>query len=356
MDMVTSATRRLGIRYPIIQGPFGGGLSTVQLASAVSNKGGLGSYGAHLLSPSEIHAVVGELRRATNAPFAINLWVSDHDPGARTMSRSEYERGAALFAPVYEELGIAIPAFPEPPTWGFAEQVAAVLEAKPPVFSFVFGFPPSEVLSACRARGIVTIGAATTVDESKAVEAAGIDLVVATGFEAGGHRPSFLQAAEASLMGTLALVPQVAARVSIPVIAAGGIVDERGMAAAFALGAQAVQLGTAFLACEESGATRLHRESLSTDAASTTTLSRAFSGRLARLIRNRFIDRMESSGVRPLAYPWQGWFTSFLKDAAAQQNRPDYLALYASQAAPLVRHRTAGDLMQALISGIDRLK
>src|SRR5688572_8960570 len=183
------AARRLGISYPIIQGPFGGGLSTVQLASTVSNSGGLGSYGAHLLSPDEIHGVIADLRRATNLPFAINLWVSDDRTSARVMSRPDFELGMRLFRPIYEELGIPLPSYPKEDPWGFDDQVAAILEARPPVFSFVFGIPSLRIISECRKRSIVTIAAATTVDEAIAAEAAGVDMVLATGFEAGGHRP-----------------------------------------------------------------------------------------------------------------------------------------------------------------------
>lgn len=349
------ATRRLGTRYPIIQGPFGGGLSTVGLVSTVSNAGGLGSYGAHLLSPEEIHAVIADIRRATAAPFAINLWVSDHDDDARVMTQSDFETGLKVFQPIYEELGIAIPSFPNQAAWGFDEQVAAILEAKPPVFSFVFGIPSPQILAECRRRNIVTIGAATTVDEAMAVEAAGVDMVLATGFEAGGHRPSFLKPAENSLMGTFALVPQIVDSVKIPVIAAGGISDGRGVTAAFALGAQAVQLGTAFLACEESGTSPLHREFIRGRGARDTTLSRAFTGRLARFIRNRFIERVEAGEISPLPFPVQSWFTGFIKQAAAEQGNPSYMSLYAGQAAPLLKHHKAAELLQSLAIEIARL-
>jgi nitronate monooxygenase len=271
------------------------------------------------------------------------------------MSRPDFELGMKLFTPIYRELDIPLPNYPKADAWGFDDQVAAMLEARPPVFSFVFGIPPQEIISECRERSIVTIAAATTVHEAMAAEAAGVDLVVATGFEAGGHRPSFLKPPETSLMGTLALVPQVVDCVSIPVIAAGGISDRRGVAAAFALGAQAVQLGTAFLACEESGASPLHRTSLFGQEARHTTLSRGFTGRLARFIRNRFLERVEAGEFPPLPFPIQSWFTGFIKKAAAEQKVSDYMSLYAGQGAPLLKHRNAADLMQSLIAEIDRM-
>lgn len=351
----TAVTRRLGLSHPIIQGPFGGGISTVRLLAAVSEAGGLGSYGAHNLSPGEIRDLAAEIRRATSRPFALNLWVSDHDPGGLEMRRDRFAENLSLFQPFYEKLGVKPPEFPAHPGPRFAEQMEAVLEARPPVFSFVFGIPPAEILAECHQRGIVTLGAATTVSEALALEAAGVDLVLATGFEAGGHRPSFLRPAEESLMGTMALVPQVVDRVKIPVIAAGGIADGRGIAAALTLGAGAVQLGTAFLACEESGASALHRAQLFSAAAEDTALSRAFSGRLARFIRNEFIRTMEGRQQTILPFPQQGWFTSFIKQAATEQGNRELMALYSGQGAPLLRHRKAGELMSQLIADTDRI-
>ncbi len=351
----TPVTRRLGLKHPIIQGPFGGGLSTVRLVAAVSEAGGLGSYGAHHLSPMEIRDLAAEIRRATSRPFALNLWVSDHDPGGLEMHRASFAKNLKLFQPFYDELGLKKPKYPESFGHRFEEQMEAVLEIRPPVFSFVFGMPSAEILTECRKRGIVTLGAATTLDEAIAVEDAGVDLVLATGFEAGGHRPSFLRSAEESLMGTMALVPQVVDRVKIPVIAAGGIADSRGVAAALTLGASAAQLGTAFLACEESGASAVHRAKLFSAAARDTILSRAFTGRLARFIRNRFIRTMEDRRQTLLPFPMQSWFTSFIKLAAAEQENSELMSLYASQATPLLQHRKAAELMNFLIADTDRI-
>ena len=207
------ATRRLGISHPIIQGPFGGGLSTAQLVATVSNLGGLGSFGAHQLAPEHIGAVATEIRALTRAPFALNLWVSDHDVGGDAIPAHEFAHAWRLFEPFFQELGIAKP---EPPEYfhpRFELQIEALLEAAPPVFSFVFGIPSKAILAQCRRRDIVTIGTATSIAEARALEGAGVDLIVATGAEAGGHRPSFLAPAEESLIGTFALVQLVAARV-----------------------------------------------------------------------------------------------------------------------------------------------
>ena len=343
------AARRLGLRYPLIQGPFGGGLSSVELTAAVAEAGGLGSFGVHHLAPAQILEVGRQIRARTHKPFALNLWVSNHDNGGETLTREQFAEGIARFKPYYDELRVEPP--PQPERFGhrFEEQVQAVLELRPPAFSFVFGIPSPEIVAECRQRGIVTLGTITTLDEALAMEAAGIDLIVATGMEAGGHRVSFLQSPEESLTGTFALVRVVSAKVRTPVIAAGGIVDGRGVAAALMLGAQAVQIGTAFLACEESNAAAIHKAALFGEQARHTALTRAFSGRLARGLRNRFVDEAAASGTPPLPYPIQSWFTGSFRAAAIAQNRPELMSLWAGQAAPLLRHRHATALFNALV-------
>jgi nitronate monooxygenase len=236
----------------------------------------------------------------------------------------------------------------------FEDQVEAVLECKPPVFSFVFGIPSADILESCRRAGTITAGAATTVDEAIAMDNAGVDVIVASGFEAGGHRVSFLRSAEDSLMGTMALIPQVRDRVRAPVIAAGGIADARGIVAALSLGADAVQIGSAFLACDESNANSAHRAELHGERARETVLTRVFSGRLARGIRNRMAEELAEKGP-PLPYPIQNWFTSSFKPQAAEQGRADLMSLWAGQAAPLIRHRKARELFNSLINDTEDL-
>ncbi len=242
----TEASRRLRIRYPIIQGPFGGGASSASLTATVSNAGGLGSFGVHTFTSPQIAQTAGAIRKLTDKPFALNLWVPKVPLSAP--SEAQFEQSLALLDPYYRELGMARP--PRPASFGqdFAAQVRAVMEARPAVFSFVFGIPDRSILQECRKSGIVTLGTATTPDEAAALDDAGIDCIVASGFEAGGHRGAFLRPAEESLIGTFALIPQVVDRVKAPVIAAGGIADARGIKAALALGAKGVQIGTAFLA------------------------------------------------------------------------------------------------------------
>jgi len=344
----TDITRRLGLALPVILGPFGGGLSTVALTAAVSNRGGLGSFGAHHLPAEEIGPIAAAIRAATDKPFALNLWISNADPGGDRLSTEDFERIFAAYAPYFKELGLEKPA--PPPRYGqrFEDQIDALLEAAPPVFSFVFGVPPASVLRECKRRGIATAGGATSIAEARALDDAGVDFIVASGFEGGGHRPSFLARAEDSLMGSVALTPLIADRVKAPVIAAGGIVDGRGVRAALALGASAAQIGTAFLACDESGASPQHRALLHGAEAEHTVLTRAYSGRLARGLRNRWSDVEGPRLAPPAPYPVANWFLGKLRAAVIEAGRADLMSLWGGQAAPNVKHRKAGALMDAL--------
>src|SRR5260221_1286004 len=228
-------TAKLGIEYPIIQGPFGG-FSSQKLTAAVSNFGGLGSFGAHSLVPESIKEVIAEIRSLTAKPFAMNLWVSMEDDGDRTSDEGAFNRSLAPLAAHLDALGAPRPGYRPYTPIRFEDQARVLLDAKVPVFSFIYGIPPRVILEECRARGIVTIGTATTPDEASALQATGVDAIAASGFEAGGHRGSFLRAAEDSLTGTLSLVPQFTDMVNEPVIAAVGIADAPGVIAALALG------------------------------------------------------------------------------------------------------------------------
>jgi nitronate monooxygenase len=347
------AAKALGIDYPIVQGPFGG-LSSASLVVQVSNAGALGSCGALNLSPAQIVETIQTIREGTSRPFAVNLWVSTLDEEASQTTPEQIRRKAEWMHAYFAGLGLAPPPIPELQPGSFEAQVKALIDARPPVASFICGIPPAEILQECRRVGIVTIGTATTEDEARAIADAGMDLVVASGLEGGGHRGSFLEAAEASLTGTFALLPRVADQVSIPVIAAGGIADARGIVAALVLGAEAVQIGTAFLVCEGSGIASLHREALFSSAAKRTVLSRHFTGRLARGLRNRFAEDMERSGDTPLPYPLQRALLRPYSQEALRQGRGDLVTMWAGQAAPLLQHTTVAALMQELIEETNR--
>lgn len=345
----TEVTRRLGLAAPIIQGPFGGAISSVDLVVAVCETGGLGSFGVHHLDANSIRDVASAIRARTSGPFALNLWIPLDDADDPEIDDAAFARYTELLQPYFTELGLETPQRPQRFAPPYAEQIEAVLEARPAVFSFVFGMPSQSVLQRCRELGIVTLGAATTVDEAIALEQAGIDMIVATGFEAGGHRVSFLRNAEDSLSGTFSLIPQVVDAVRIPVIAAGGIADARGIAAALALGAKGVQIGTAFLACKESNANATHRQMLFSPDARYTGLTRVFSGRLARGIRNRLMDELQPHAAQIPHYPIQNWLTGTMKRTAEARARADLMSLWCGQAAPLLTHRDARSLMTALV-------
>src|SRR5437773_10681502 len=347
-------TAKLGIDYPVIQGPLGG-LSSQKLTASVSNFGGLGSFGAHGLAPEAIKDVIGEIRSLTSKPFAMNLWVSMEDEGARTSDENAFNRSLAPLAVHLAALGAPRPIYKPYSPIRFEDQARVLLDANVPVFSFIVGIPSREILEECRTKGIVTIGAATTPDEAVALQEAGVDAIVASGFEAEGHRGSFLRAAEDSVTGTFSLVPRIVDVVDVPVIAAGGIADARGVISAFALGAEAVQMGTAFLTCEESGASRIHRETLMQRKAEFTGLTKAFTGRLARGIQNRLMSDLKQERAEILPYPLQRVLVRNLSVAAEAAGRADLMPLWAGQSANLSTCTEASVFLNSLVEEVSEI-
>jgi len=345
----TKLTNLLNIQYPIVQGPFGGGLSSVALTAAVSNAGGLGSFGMQPFHASEIIATCEAIRQQTDKPFNINLWVNDRDARLVDFDNADYQALTDLFKPYFDEMGLEIPPRPQDLGAQYEEQLQAIFEVKPAVFSFVFGIPTADVLDKCRSLGIKTVGTATTVDEAIALENAGVDAIVATGMEAGGHRVSFLRSAEDSLTGLFALIPQVADAVKIPIIAAGGIADARGIKAAMTLGADAVQIGTAFLATSQSNATQEHKDRLFSPDARYTTLTKIFTGRLSRGLKNRLTEELKDKTHLVAPYPIQGKFLNYLK------SNPDFKSLWSGQSAALLKHKDAKVLIEALVRDMAQL-
>lgn len=338
----------LGIRHPILLGAFGG-LSSVELTAAVSEAGGLGQYGLYGYSADRIRDTAAELRAASDAPFGLNLWL----PTGDEVRPADIDTAAvtAPLAEFYAELGMSAPTTPTAFIPPFAEQFEAVLEARPAVVSVVYGVPSAELVTAARERGIRVIGTATTVAEARALAEGGVDAVIASGAEAAGHRVSFLREAEQSLVGALALVPQVVDAVDVPVIAAGGIADRRGVAAALALGADGVLVGTAFLATRQSAATTAHRRALAAASDDGTVLTRAMSGRLSRGIPNRAVRTIETQG-RIAPFPAQNWATGAFRAEAGRRDEGELLSLWAGQAAPLARYADAGELFGELVAGL----
>jgi len=347
-------TAKLGIGYPVIQGPLGG-LSSQKLTAAVSNFGGLGSFGAHSLTPEAIKDVIAEIRSLTSKPFAMNLWVSMEDEDARISDENAFNRSLAPLAVHIAALRAPRPTYKPYSPIRFEDQARVLLDANVPVFSFIYGIPPQEILKECRAKHIVTIGTATTPDEAAALQEAGVDAIVASGFEAGGHRGSFLQSAEDSLTGTFSLVPQIADVVDVPVIAAGGIADARGVIAALALGAEAGQMGTVFLACEESGASLLHRQALRGKRAGHTALTKGFTGRLARAIHNPLLEELNQRETEILPYPLQRALVRNLAIPAEAAGRSDLLPLWAGQSANLSTCTDVSAFLSSLVEEVSEI-
>lgn len=341
---------RIGTSLPVVLGPFGG-LSSVDLTATVSEAGGLGSFGLYGFSADRIRSTAASLRARTARPFAFNLWLPLQLPGEHAVDRAEFAASVEALGRLFDDAGAERPAWPIALPPSFDEQIEAALAAEPAVLSFIFGVPPAEVVAAAHERGIVVVGTATTVAEARALAAGGVDAIVASGSESAGHRPSFLAPAEDSLVGSFALIPQVVDAVDVPVIAAGGIADRRGVAAAFALGASAVQVGTAFLATRESAAPEAHRARIRTAEASDTVLTRAMSGRLARGLRNRAVAEIERGG-RVAPFPVQNALTGVFRRAAGEHGDDELLSLWMGQSAGLARYADADAVLAELVAGL----
>lgn len=341
----------LPVDVPIVLGAFGG-LSSVELTATVSELGGLGSFGLYGYDAERIERTVAALRERTGAPFALNLWLPRGDEVLPDDSAAEFAAAAEALRPVFDELGVEVPTPPIRYLPTFDEQMDAVLEARPAVVSFVYGVPPRPVVEAAHDRGITVVGTATTVAEGLALQEGGVDVVVGTGMEAGGHRVSFLRPAEDSLVGLIALIPQLVDALDIPVVAAGGIADRRGVAAARALGAAGVQVGTAFLRTGVSAATDEHRAAIVSTPADGTVLTRAMSGRLARGIPNRVLREIEASGI-VAPFPVQNWLTGRFRTVASERGVGDLQGFWSGQASLLTRDRAdATTVFAELVAGL----
>ncbi|WP_242395687.1 NAD(P)H-dependent flavin oxidoreductase [Anaeromyxobacter oryzisoli] len=336
---------RLGVDHPIFLAPMAGGPSTPELVAAVSSAGGLGSLGAAYLSRAQVADACARIRALTDRPFGVNLFAG----GFRAELAVDARAALEVVAEAHARLGLPAPDLPPVPPDPFAEELEALLEARPALFSFTFGVPDAADLARVRAAGIPIAGTATTVDEARALEAAGVDAVVAQGAEAGGHRGTFRGPFEAALVPTLELTSAVARAVRVPVIASGGLMDGRDVGRALAAGAEAAQLGTAFLACPESGAAPAYKDALLAARADTTVVTRAFSGRPARGLANAFIEAAEGRPGAILPFPLQNALTRAMRQAAARQGRAEFLSLWAGQGVARIRALPAAELVRTIV-------
>ncbi len=350
----TDFCKQIQIRYPIILAPMAGIANMPPLVAAVSNAGGLGTLGGAYMSPEQLRQAIQEIKRLTDAPFAVNLFAhmgSDRYEG--------WEEVLQQLQPVQQALDIAAPSPDQIRTPDDLEaQFAVLLEEKVPIISTTFGLLSSSHMEQARSLGIKVICTATTVEEAIQAEQSGCDAVVAQGSEAGGHRGTFDTSNRplGSNVGTMALVPQIVDQVSIPVLAAGGIMDGRGLVASLALGAQGVQLGTRFLTSVESGAHSVYKQALLSSTEDSTVMTTAFSGRPARGIQNEFIRHWNATGIQPLAFPTQNTLTRELRNAAARQNNAEYMALWAGQGTRLLTDgQSAADIVQEIMTQVEAL-
>ncbi|MBB6099478.1 nitronate monooxygenase [Deinobacterium chartae] len=342
MRALPSFFAQLGLSCPLVQAPMAGGPATPELVAAVGGAGALGMLGAGYLTPQAIRAAAARVRERSPAPFGINLFVHDTPPRPDPL---EMQRAVEALGPYHAELGLPAPVLPEQVEECLEEQLEAVFEVRPAVFSFAFGALGADVIERLHEAGMQVVGTATSVLEARALEDCGVDAVVVQGFEAGGHRCSFLHRFDEALVGTLALLEQAAGAVRVPLIAAGGIMNGRAVRAALDLGAAGAQLGTAFLLCDEAGTSAAYRAALAGASDTSTVLTRAFSGRPARGLRNRMTDELEGAA---LPYPYQNALTRALRAEAARQGRAEFLSLWAGQAAALARPLPAAELVRTL--------
>ena len=339
MDHAAAALRTrlcdlFDLRYPIVQAGMGAGLTTPELVAAVSNAGGLGILGAHLMPPDRLRAAIRAIRARTDRPFGVNFIVAPPEPGSGDVATAQ--RFPDRFRP---ELGLpaGAPDLVLPPS-PLPELLAIVFAERVPVLSLGLG-DPSPFVGPAREHGARVIAMVSTVAEAVRAADAGADVVAAQGTEAGGHRSNFALDADGEVpqIGTLALVPQVRDAVDVPVLAAGGIMDGRGLVAALALGADGVLMGTRFLVARESGAFPAYREALLAATETDTVVSPAPTGRPARSLRNRLVEEMTDAGFAALAYPLQGLAAMDVYLAAAASNRAELFPLWAGQGLRLLR-------------------
>ncbi len=339
--------RKLGLAVPLVQAPMAGGATTPALVAAVSGAGALGSLAAAALTPAGMVSEVAAIRALTDRPFAINLFVQD-TPQPDTAS---LDAALARLAPWHAGLGLPAPGLPDKWCEPFAEQLETLIALQPAAASFTFGILTVGQVARLRAAGIMVVGTATSLAEGLAWQAAGADAVCAQGEEAGGHRGTFLGEQSDSLTPMLALTRQLAGALEIPVIAAGGMMDGHDMAAALAAGAQACQLGTAFLRCPESGISAPWKQALAEAPAGSTRLTRAFSGRLARGVVNGYMQAMADFEAAAPAYPLMNALTGPLRAAAARQSRAECLSLWAGTGVHRAQALPAAQLVASLAAG-----
>lgn len=338
----------LNIRYPIVLAGMAGIPNMANLVSAVSNAGGLGTLGAGYMTPEEMRSTVKKIKQQTQAPFSVNLFLHEVPNPSKDVEILQFELNK-----IRDRIGVPIPSTKNMNTPDyFEEHFTVLLEERVPVISTTFSILPESKMQHVKSAGMKVMTTVTTVEEAIQAEQSGSDVIVAQGSEAGGHRGTFDLSNDPSgaNIGTMALIPQIVDLVQIPVVAAGGIMDGRGLVAALALGAQGIQMGTRFLTANESGAHPVYKNALLESTEESTVITKAFSGRPARGIKNEFIKQFEASDVEPLPYPIQNALTRDIRNTSARLNNPEYMSLWAGQGTRmLTADQFAGEIIHQIV-------
>ena len=344
MTLRTRLSQKLGLRLPIIQAPMAGGPSSQELVAACSAAGALGCFGFAYTQPDGMEKQAAWVRAQTPHPFLVNLFAS---PQPGEISPAAQRAALEAVARYYVEFGMPVPEPVAPPyAPDFDAQLAAVERIRPKAFTSHLAALPPDWMKRFQAAGILIGGSATNIAEAKELESLGVDFIIAQGGEAGGHRGTWLRDPYDALTGTLALTRLIVRDVRVPVVAAGGIMDGAGIAAVLALGAQAAQLGTAFIPCPESGASPVHKQAVLAAREDDTRITEKFSGKPARGLVNRFMSEMAQAPQLP--FPAQNSITGKLRQASAKAGKLDCIALWAGQGAALARALPAAELIERL--------
>jgi nitronate monooxygenase len=349
------AMELLHIQYPIIQAPMAGGITTSSLVSSVSNGGGLGMIGAGYMTPIQLREQIREVKQLTPKKFGVNLFIPSPYKETDHTIQSAFDQLQSFrdHLGIEEELPNSMAYSKD--IENFNRLLTVIIEEKVPVCSFTFGVPGKEVIKELKKHSIILMGTATNLTESIINQESGMDIVTLQGMEAGGHRGTFTTDQKDSLIGLMPLIPQVADKLTIPIVAAGGIMDGRGLMAALILGAQGVQIGTAFLTCAESGTHPVHKEAILSARVDDTVLTRAFSGKWARGLKNKFIVEMQDFEKDVPDFPVQNRLTATLRKVSAVQNNPDYMSLWSGQAPMLAKVQSVDEFMKKMMEEANSL-
>jgi nitronate monooxygenase len=348
MKWENELTKALGLKYPIVQAPMLG-VTTPEMVAAISNQGGLGSLPVGGLSPEKTIGLIQKTKSLTQSPFAVNLF-------SNTLPQQPIkiitERMQDFLNKICIENGLDCEplSFDSLQFHSYINQIDCLLRENIAAVSFTFGSLDATSIKSLKQQGTVLIGTATCLEEAQVLDEIGIDIITAQGIEAGGHRGTFLNTPALPMIGLMSLIPQIASKISKPVIAAGGISDGRSIDAAFTLGAKGVQIGTAFIASDESAAIPAYKEALRNAEDCDTVLTKTFSGRWARGLKNKFITALENSGLEIPGYPIQGNLTLPMRIAAQRQNNREFTSLWAGQSAYRSEMKSAAAIFSQLVA------